>query len=498
MSHDLEASYASAEVAAHFLKHPNECFETAPDAKHLSVFAAREGKNAWPHADGVIDISVTSGGSKKQFGIAVEFKRPNEGLHGVLTAIGQVHAYLRKGYAGAVIVVPESYAGLLDTGAYLKDVLDLTSKSEAIGVFGYKQPDMAKASPFAGCLTLHRKLFVDKNPPIAAPVPIARTETQWAHVREGSTDPDALFKYLQTLKLLSGGSIVAPSPAIPTKLVAAAKQLNPNQEPERYLSYAPGDQLHDRAWRWFWFRYVLHPAAIEGWTHDKSFAVNAAPSRITRSDQKGPKMFFAGRTDSIKNKLVDALNANKMSETDALLDLAKNYHDRAHSYREDIDSGAEHLGFTDNQGRLTDAGYRFVDACERNGNPHVGVPRAIFMSAVLREGALGAFLHYVYRLSEARFAGDPLEFTKKEGGELRFEQDKYLQWLEEQLADELHVMRKVSARGGVSRKPFQAEFALLRNLGIVGGFRVGVGLVVNWPEFQNALEYAAAREPWLN
>ena len=205
MSHDLEASYAAAEVASYFLKAPASCFATPPALNTLSAYAAREGKNVWPHADGVVELAITTGGHSKEYSVALEFKRPNEGLHGILTAIGQSHAYLRKGYAGSVIVIPDRYTGLLDSGTYVKEVLDLTSKTSAIGVFGYKPPDMSKPSPFEGRLTLSRALSVDAAPPIAAPVHLARTETQWAHVREGSTDPDAFFKYLQAVKLLSGG-----------------------------------------------------------------------------------------------------------------------------------------------------------------------------------------------------------------------------------------------------------------------------------------------------
>jgi hypothetical protein len=110
------------------------------------------------------------------------------------------------------------------------------------------------------------------------------------------------------------------------------------------------------------------------------------------------------------------------------------------------------------------------------------------MKAVPTDGCLGAFLHYVYRLSEQRFSADPLDFTRNVGGTPSFDQDPYLAWLENEMATNLRVMRKVSARGGVARKPFQAELALLRNLGIVGsGFRIGVGLPVNWPAMQEAL-----------
>lgn len=492
MSHDLEASYAAAEVAAHVLTSPSACFVTPPDKTRLSAYAAREGKNTWPHADGVIELSVTTGGKNLSYSVALEFKRLNEGLHGVLTAIGQSHAYLRKGYSGSVIVIPEAYSGLVDSGAYVKDVLNLTSKAEAIGVYAYKPPDLSKASPFEGRLNLVRPFKVDAQPPILAPVQLSRTETQWAHVREGSTDPDAFFKYLQAVKLLSGGGLQKWSPAIPPSLAGAAKKAKPDVDPDRYLSNCTNNDLKDQAWRYFWFNYVLWPSAIDGWTRTGSgqYVANETPLKIKRSDGKGDKVFFAGRSDSIKNSLAQELNARTTSESEALVKLATNYHSRAHSYREDIDSGCEHLGFIDSEGRLTDGGYRFVDACERTGDPNQGLPRALFLSAVLGEGGLGAFLHYVYRLSEEAFRSDPLAFSEKKGAAIKFKQGDYLQWIEQQMSDRLRVIRKVSLRGGTQRKPFQAELALLRGLGIVSdGFRIGVGLVINWLDFQEALDF---------
>jgi len=487
MSHDLEASYAAAEVAAEWLRHPEHCFEQIPQKNQLSAYAAREGRNSWPHADGVIELGVAGGTS---YSVALEFKRPNEGIHGVLTAIGQAHAYLRKGYAGSVIVIPEEYSGLLSSGEYVRDVLNLTSKSPAIGVYGYQSPDMAKPSPFAGKLQLGRGLKVDAVPPIAAPVQLARTETQWAHVREGSTDPDALFKYLQAIKLLSGGH-APPKHQIPANLEMAVDTVKVGADAVNYISNAPGNELADHAWRMFWFEHVLHADAIQGWTRSgATYEVNATTSKIMRSDGKARKLFFVGRVDSIKNKLCAALNGGTTTETDAFAALVQNYHNRAHSYREDIDSGAEHLGFVNSDGRLTDEGYKFVDACERTRDPNNGLPRALFMSAVLREGGLGAFLHYIYRLSEEAFENNPLAFSGQIRGKLTFDNAAYLTWIEKQMADRLHVIRKVSSRGGAARRPFQAELALLRNLGIVSEkFRIGVGLIVNWPAFQDALEF---------
>lgn len=488
MSHDLEASYAAAEVASDLLRTPQNCFQHAPAAHLLSAYAAREGRNIWPHADGVIQIGVT-GADPRKYSIAIEFKRPNEGVHGVLTAIGQAHAYLRKGYAGSIIVIPEEYSGLAASGAYVKDVLDLTSQTNAIGVYSYRTPDMSKPSPFEGRLMLGRTLQIDAALPVAAPISPSATETQWAHVREGSSDPDAFFKYLQAVKLLGGGGLQPVQTAIPPTILNAIERVRPGSDPNLYLSNAPRDGMTDRAWRYFWFKYILNNQVLLGWQNDGvEYLPNALPSGILRSDGFGQKMFFAGRADSIKNRLVREMNLGALGENDALDQLVANYRNRAHSYREDIDSGAEHLGFVDGEGRLTDDGYRFVDACERTGDPNNGLPRALFMSAVLRDGGLGAFLHYVYRLSEERFSADALAFVDAVNG--RFDSKSYLRWVEDEMAQRLRVIKKIAPRGGAARAPFQAELALLRGLGIVGSrFRIGVGLVINWPEFQDALEF---------
>ena len=50
-------------------------------------------------------------------------------------------------------------------------------------------------------------------------------------------------------------------------------------------------------------------------------------------------------------------------------------------------------------------------------------------------------------------------------------------------------MRTVPLRGGQSRKLLQAELAIMRKLNYVSDFRTGVGLIVNWPEVQKAINY---------
>lgn len=490
MSHDIEASYASMELANLVIQKPGFCFASNLIPEDLSCYAGRETRGNWPHADGVIDISIKEAGHLKDYKIALEFKRPNEGLHGVLTAIGQSHAYISKGYNGSVMIVPSEYSGFKDVGKYINKVLDDTSQTNSIGIVTYDSPDLSRISPFSGKLTTHRNLDIRSAVIKTNVIETGRTETQWAHLREGSSDPDAFFKYLQCVKLISSGFIPPPA-QIPPSINAAAKRVRPSLSSEKFISNSPNDGLPDIAWRYFWFRYILNEKSINCWSHfdGVQYTLNESRSKILGINGS-EKYFFVGRKDSIKNVLCEKLNSHAITEEHALEELVKNYFKRSHSYREDIDSGCEHLGFIDSQGRLTDLGYKFVDACERYGNPNGGLPRSIFINALLTEGALGAFLHYVYRISEEQFKDDPLKFTQKnlKNEKLNFEQGPYLEWIESQLANKLHVMRKVSLRGGTARKPFQAELAILRSLNLVSDFRIGVGLEINWHAFQESLE----------
>ena len=405
--------------------------------------------------------------------MALEYKRPNEGLHGILTAFGQAHAYLHKGYAGSVIVLPKRYPGLSDVGGYARDVLDITSKADSIGVFVYEAPDRKKVSPFQGKLSSARPLALDSTTATTGTTPALKTETQWMHLREGSSEPGGFFRYLQAVKLVSGDDYAKAPFDPPQALLDAVARLQPEVNPSWYLSFTSADTTHDRAWRYFWFRNVLTKGMMKGWEVDSSgaFVVNHVLSNILKSDGTGKKKFFDARRDSIKNDMVDKLNAGTISQDMAWEKLAGKFHNRAHSYREDIDSGLEKMGFIDQAGRLTDEGYRFLDACEKASDPNSGVPKALMARALLDKGGLGTFLHYVHKLSDEIFSSDPLKFStpasSRSSGPLAFDQGSYLAWLEDNLANRLHVLRKVSLRGGTQRKPFQAELAVLRSLGLV-------------------------------
>jgi len=202
-----------------------------------------------------------------------------------------------------------------------------------------------------------------------------------------------------------------------------------------------------------------------------------------------PKYFFVGRTDSIKNRLILELNNGSIDENIAFARYVQNIRDRAHSYREDIDSGLEALGLLEPDGKPTKLGYRFVDACERTGLSHQGLPRQILGAALLQNGNLAAFLHYVYRLSDQKFSQNCFAFAVGRGIKKRIDIKEYLKWLRKELSETLLVMRTVSARGGLQRPPFQAEIAILRHFDFVRDYRIGVGLEINWPAIQEGLEF---------
>jgi hypothetical protein len=489
MSHDIHAAWATAEIASLFKNNPKYFVSNVSSSSDFTVYASKEARTKWPIADGVILVEENG---QLVYEIALEFKRKNEGVHGILTALGQAHAYLHKGYSGSVIVIPNAYDTHGTPAEHLKDIIDYTSKQVPIGIFEYEEPDVSKPSPFNGRISCVREIELD-NVVFSSTRPSIHNnyvKTQWAHLREGSSDPDAFFRYLQTSKQLSIDNLREPVVNLPKELIQAVQDIQSGSDPLKYLSNSVGDDFHDVVWRNFWFNFILTDEVLPIWKKSGSlYVVNDSPTRILLPDGSGNKIFFAGRSDSIKNQLVDELNRGNISEDEAWKRYARKIHERAHSYREDIDSGLAHIGLLESDGKPSDLGYKFVDACERTGNSNSGTPKALLGAAILKNGNLGAFLHYVYRLSEERFSADPLAFTNTtSSGRVQFLQRDYLLWLENELATKLNVMRKVSPRGGNSRQPFQGELAVLRQYGFVGKFRVGAGLRINWPSIQNAYE----------
>ena len=488
MAHDLQAAWAASEIAYIFNNKQDEIANGLGSPGVWSFYASREGKRQWPIADGVIIAENISVAPLK---IALEYKRPNEGLHGVLTALGQSLAYLEKGYNGSVIIIPKEYETHNAPGEHLERVLQRTAPNVPVSIYTYTEPDTTITTPFRNKLNCVRNIGLMQNA-VEVGASDSYVKTLWAHLREGSSEPDAFFRYCQVAKRLTGSDTEYSYPILPNELVSAIERISNNSDPYKYLSYSVGDSFLDVTWRNFWFTFIMNeetlPLYREGNGH---YEINDSPLKIRKSDGTGFKMMFVGRSDSIKNVTVEKLNNELMfSKEDAWEDYAKNIRKRAHSYREDIDSGLAGIGFITDDGRLTDLGYRFVDTCERTGNPNSGIALEIFGSSVLQNGQLGAFLYYIYKLSEKKFGQTPLAFTtQRSNGNYSFNQREYKAWLEDCFRNELFIIRKVSERGGQSRAPFQAEMAILRSLDYIKGFRIGVGLEINWPRVQESMSY---------
>lgn len=492
MSHDLYASWATAELAQMFKREPSECFSTSPQSV-FDIFANRESGRVWPIPDGRLSIDI----SNERFEIALEMKRINEGLHGILTSIGQAQAYIHpdKGYTASVIVVPNKYPSHDSPGDFINNVINNINSNSPIGVYSYSEPDTSLPSPFKNRLTCHRKVNLTTVTPISSTNPLAhqKSKNQWAHLREGSSEPDAFFRYLQIAKKMSLGSLNEPLLDLPNELIQAVNRISPRTDPIKYLSCTSNDTenvFHDVVWRNFWFRFILTDDVSKLYSKNGDvYEVCDFSTKLLHPTKNEMKKFFSGRVDSIKNKLIQELNNNLISENESWEKFAENIHNRAHSYREDIDSGLSHLGFLESDGKPSELGYRFVDACERAGTSKSGNPKLILGSAILKIGDLRALLHYFYKLSEFRFKDNPLAFTEERSGQLVFMQDEYTNWIREQLINELKVMSSASLRGGTARKPFQGELAVLRKFMFVSKFRIGVGLEINWPLIQEYMDY---------
>jgi len=491
MSHDLYASWATAELAKVFLNSPEECFLDGQPDGDFSVFANRESGRNWPIPDGRLSLDLRG----RRYEIAIELKRTNEGIHGILTALGQSEAYIHptKGYSASVIVIPEEYDSHDEPGQYTSNILNHVNSELPIAVYTYKTPNTSTTSPFHKRLTCHRPVGLNLERQVTGDNPLTnqRSNTQWAHLREGSSEPHAFFKYLQTAKGLTIGNLEEPTPTIPDSLLAAVARISPGSDPLKYLSNTVGDILHDYAWRNFWFRYIVTDDVIIPWIkNSRVYVVNNSPTKIIGPDGKNYKMFFSGRRDSIKQILTNELNNGTSSEDDAWDRFATNIRSRAHSYREDIDSGLAHLGFIESDGKPSELGYRYVDICERTNDCFSGTPKYILGAAILKNGSLGALLHYFYKLSESKFGSEPLAFSETTaGGTLRFQNAPYLNWIRDELANNLNVMNTASIRGGTARSAFQGELAILRKFGFVSRFRIGLGLEINWPQVQEYLDF---------
>lgn len=495
MSHNMEADFAGSELARLFSAQPDQYLHGDLVPSPLNATASYEPSTSpWPKADGVLTVTDAAGLNPKA--IALEYKRPNEGVHGLLTAMGQAYAYLHKGYSGAAIVVPRSYSSHADPGGFLRSSLDYIPGSTAIGVFCYDAPDVSAASPFADRLQCIRPLTLE-NPRNVPPI-VTTPRTQWVHMREGSTTRDAFFRFLQTCSAVAGERAV-PVAQLPDQIIRAVEEVAPGRDAAQYLANVADDRFIARVWTRFWFEWVLTPEVITPWVVvDGRYVPPGSYTRLARDDGRAHSQIWEGRTSSLKEKLCALLNGGEIDEATAWQYFiagipastgqgTQGIRARAHSYREDLDSALAQLAWIDDDGRPTSEGYKFVAICERFGGASSVAAREYMGATLIQTGRYGSLLHYMYRLSEARFKIDPLAFTHElNDGTPVFNEDsywEYLEYIESEMVNNLKVMRKVSGRARPRRRTeFQAELTLLRNYGFISQsrYRLGVGVPIDW------------------
>jgi hypothetical protein len=503
MSHDIQAAWASSEIANLVNSNQRAFFGGWGTVGGWSVYAGREGSRQWPLADGVISADNATHDEVK---MALEYKRPNEGLHGILTALGQSLAYLEKGYDASFIVIPDSYVSHSTPGPHLKRILESIAPTSPITIYTYDDPDSSSTRPFRGKLHCVRDITLPSCTKVVstATMPTGSVSTLWAHIREGMSHPNAFFRYCQGIKAINSSIREDLSDIVfPAELIKAVKTIDPAADVYKYLSNTAGDSISDKAWRSAWFRYYFWNDLMPIYSSKCPYIVN---DQVTKIKTMYPinQGLFSGRSDSRKNILVYKLNAGTITEDNAWIEYAIRVRKDAHSYREVIDSGLFHIGFLTEGGNLSDLGYKYVDACEKINDSNTGIPLEILRAAVLQNGQYGAFLHYVYQLSEEKFSANPLAFTTlTAGGRYSFHQTEYKQWLYDVFANDLHLIATSTIRAGGTRNPFQAEIPLLKQLGFIKEttpvspayktkpkYRIGVGFEIDWPKVQNSMMYA--------
>lgn len=495
MSHNVEAAYASSEIAGHIQANQAQFLSGIGNGGVWNLFAGREGGSQWPLADGVINAS----NNNSNLNIAFEYKRINEGVHGILTALGQSYAYLEKGYDASVMCIPSQYSSHQDPGNHVRKIIESTAPDIPIWIFTYDSPDLSATRPFLGKLNCLRDVPLSSCRHITrasgTPVTSGRVTTLWAHVREGMSHPDAYYRFCQAVKIITSTGEYLNSSIFPNELIQAVNRISPGSDIFKYLSNTSTDTVLDKAWRKVWFEYYFWTDLIPIFTGNAPYSVNQTKTRI-RIDDHNYQQLFSGRVDSIKQKLVNELNTGGLTVDQAWEKYAKKVHSDAHSYREVIDSGLSHIGFISPDGELTSLGYKFVDACERGDTPYSIVPMDILRASFLQNGQYAALLHYIYRLSEERFDNNINDFSVLRGGVRVFQKDDYLSWLLDYFANTLHIVQQSTVRAGGTRKPLQAEISFMKKLGLIRSnangkavFRVGSGLGIDWPQVQNSMLY---------
>ena len=324
-----------------------------------------------------------------------------------------------------------------------------------------------------------------------------RSSTLWAHVREGMSYPDVFYKYCKQVKFVSAYPRNKKY-ILPREVLDAVQRVKPGADPYKFLSYTTNDSILDRAWLHVWFEYYFHKDLIPIFTRNPTtgvYSVNDTSTLILQNQSEFANL-LSGRTDSPKNKIVDDLNNGVITEDQAWDHYVSKVNAQAHSYREVIDSGLYHLNLLDNDGNLTNIGYRFVDEADKQNSVYAPTSMQILRGAALIYGNFSAFLHYIYQLSEELFVDDEIAFSSlnRSGTKFTFNATEYKAYLYKKMKDDLSLILTSSIRSvGNPRKAFQAEIPFLKYLGIISEsrtpFRVGVGLLINWPIIQESIDF---------
>ena len=488
MRHDIEATFAASELAAIFDEKQKKMFKIYKRPGEWTITARTASDRKWPFPDGMISAS---NGRKEDVQIALEYKRPNETVHGILTAIGQAFAYISKGYQGAVIVIPDSYPSCSDPAAQIINFINTANSKAPIGIYTYD------AARIAADKILFKSNLEEKRPlefhskSIKKVDGISKDSTIWTHFREGSSEYDDIYKYCYTVKQLDESKPeLFTEFSVPLELKEALKRKK-IKNPHTYLSNSVAvPTTKNRVWRAYWFKNMAHKGVLTLYDKDgKKYKVHEENSKI-RTLSGNFRAFFAKN----KKKLVDMLNEGIITEEEAWEQFAENIKNRAHSYRIDIETFTYGIGLVDSEFKLTELGYRYVNSCT-SGDPFENLPKKIFAGACLNNGNMNVFLQFLHRITENELSRDHLKWcnaVKDKNGNIidyKFDEKSYTDDLENEFI-KLHIIKKTTSRSGKKRPSLKAEICLLKMLEITDGkYRVGTGLPIDWGKVQNINDY---------
>ena len=488
MKHDVEAAFAASELATFFDKKQKKMFEIFKRPGRWMITAGASPDKNWPYPDGMISAS---NGKAIDVQIALEYKRPNEGVHGVLTALGQAFAYISKGYQGTAIVIPEDYPGCSNPATQIINFINCANSMAPIGVYTYKPNQIVPGSvSFKGNLEEKRtlKFHSGKVKKVAS---TSRDSTLWVHFREGSSEYDDVYKYCYTARQLDETKRENFARyKIPPELKAALIRKGIT-EPYMFLSNSVNDsKAKNRTWRAFWFKYMAHCGALQ--IYDKmgtTYKVHEDNSKIKALSGKYRVFFTQNKKD-----LVNKLNAGTITEDNAWEKFAENVHNRAHSYRVDIEAFTYGIGFVNSDFKLTELGFRYINSCTSVG-PFSDLPKRIFAGACLNNGNMNVFLQFLHMVTEDNIKINHLKWTKElkdKGGNIigyKFDEKEYCEDIENEFV-KLHIIKKTTGRGGKKRPALKAEVRLLKMLEITDAqYRVGTGLPIDWGKVQSINDY---------